>query len=71
MMLKKNTIAANGQEPIYDVGYIGSPVEQIFPEDKPVKKRKLAKKQRLQLAKKERFDNGDIKAPKIIYNKGN
>ena len=61
-----NTIAANGQEPIYDVGYIGSPVEMIT-ETAP--KQKKAKRQRLQFPKKERFEGGEIKAPRIIYNK--
>ena len=64
-----NTAAANGQEPVYDVGYIGSPVT-LLPDNRSTEPRSAkAKKQRLQFSKKERFDGKQVKAPRIIYNK--
>lgn len=66
---QRNTTDANGQEPIYDVGYIGTP-PTLIPDDQLAqepKKAKQKKQQRLSYPKKEKFDGAEVKAPKIIY----
>lgn len=58
----------NGQEPIYDVGYIGSPAKILSTNDNPTKKKRIKNnKDRLKFPKKEKFDGNEIVAPKIIY----
>lgn len=62
-----NTEAANGQIPIYDVGYIDSPVELISDADLPAPKAAKSKKERRKMKRQEKFKGEDIIAPTIIY----
>ncbi len=62
----------NGQVPIYDVGYIGTPAKLIPDNEEPLaqnhrKKRKGKKESALQFPKKELFDGTEIKYPTIKY----
>ncbi|MEL6866583.1 MAG: hypothetical protein AAFP19_19310, partial [Bacteroidota bacterium] len=67
---QETTEEFNGQTPIYDLGYIDSPVEmvsdnEVEEEEKPRKTRKERKRERF--STKQKFDGEEIAAPTIIY----